>query len=148
MASTGQMIAAQRRRLKLSQRDLAELLCGMSGHATLTRHEVSRWERGRRTPSRFWQDWLDRTLHADTAPPRSPLHPRVPAGDQGGDARLIRLAVQVVEELVRCKVVVVPELPASDAHAERASAPAEPSGAGSSPARPSPPQESHRPGGP
>jgi len=37
-----------------SQRALAQLLCELSGTDTLTRHEISRWERGKRVPT----DWL------------------------------------------------------------------------------------------
>jgi transcriptional regulator with XRE-family HTH domain len=45
-----------------SQLRVAELLCAASGTATVTRHEVSRWERGERVPSRFWLGWLALTL--------------------------------------------------------------------------------------
>ncbi|MGK5551628.1 AAA family ATPase [Actinomadura kijaniata] len=38
----------------LSQRAAAALLCDLSGSSTLTRHEISRWERGDRIPD----DWL------------------------------------------------------------------------------------------
>lgn len=41
-----------------SQLRVAELLCGASGTATVTRHEVSRWEREERVPSTFWLGWL------------------------------------------------------------------------------------------
>src|SRR5439155_7768751 len=41
-----------------SQLRIAELLCGASGTPTVTRHEVSRWEREDRIPSRFWLGWL------------------------------------------------------------------------------------------
>ncbi|MGI5165581.1 AAA family ATPase [Spirillospora sp. CA-253888] len=37
-----------------SQRAAAALLCDLSGSSTLTRHEISRWERGARVPD----DWL------------------------------------------------------------------------------------------
>jgi transcriptional regulator with XRE-family HTH domain len=37
-----------------SQMTLAQLLCLHSGHPTLTRHEISRWERQERMPSEFW----------------------------------------------------------------------------------------------
>jgi transcriptional regulator with XRE-family HTH domain len=48
--SFAQLIARRRRQLGLSQRDLADLLCDASGRPTLTRHEVSRYERGLRLP--------------------------------------------------------------------------------------------------
>lgn len=49
----GQLIAARRRQLGLSQHDLAELLCEVTGRPTLTRHEISRYERGVRLPGRW-----------------------------------------------------------------------------------------------
>jgi transcriptional regulator with XRE-family HTH domain len=41
-----------------SQLRVAELLCGASGMATVTRHELSRWEREERVPSALWLRWL------------------------------------------------------------------------------------------
>ncbi|MEV4139560.1 helix-turn-helix transcriptional regulator [Dactylosporangium sp. NPDC049742] len=41
-----------------SQVRLAGLLCAASGLPTLTRHEISRWEREERIPSRVWLCWL------------------------------------------------------------------------------------------
>jgi transcriptional regulator with XRE-family HTH domain len=41
-----------------TQLRLAELLCAASGTATVTRHEVSRWEREHRVPNAFWLRWL------------------------------------------------------------------------------------------
>ncbi|AZQ32641.1 XRE family transcriptional regulator [Streptomyces cyaneochromogenes] len=46
----GAYLARLRRDARLSQRGLAERLCRVSGVATLTRNEVSRWERGARVP--------------------------------------------------------------------------------------------------
>ncbi|MFG2814675.1 helix-turn-helix domain-containing protein [Streptomyces sp. NPDC048410] len=46
----GSYLAGLRKRARLSQRDLATRLCAASGITTLTRHEVSRWERGGRIP--------------------------------------------------------------------------------------------------
>jgi len=37
-----------------SQSQLADRLCRQAEHATLTREEISRWERGRRCPGPFW----------------------------------------------------------------------------------------------
>jgi transcriptional regulator with XRE-family HTH domain len=50
----GRYLAALRRESGKSQRRLAELLCEVSGRDTVTRHEVSRWERGEREPT----SWL------------------------------------------------------------------------------------------
>jgi transcriptional regulator with XRE-family HTH domain len=41
-----------------SQLRVAELLCGASGMTTVTRHELSRWEREERVPSALWLRWL------------------------------------------------------------------------------------------
>lgn len=40
--------------LGLSQQELAEELCAVSGRPTMTREEVSRYENGRRCPGPFW----------------------------------------------------------------------------------------------
>jgi transcriptional regulator with XRE-family HTH domain len=50
----GRYLAMLRRETGKSQRRLAELLCEVSGRDTVTRHEVSRWERGERVPT----SWL------------------------------------------------------------------------------------------
>ncbi|RKN50816.1 helix-turn-helix domain-containing protein [Micromonospora endolithica] len=41
-----------------SQRRLAAELCAVSGQPTLSRHEISRWERQLRVPGGFWLGWL------------------------------------------------------------------------------------------
>ncbi|WP_405591253.1 helix-turn-helix domain-containing protein [Streptomyces sp. NBC_01092] len=46
----GQYLARLRRDVRLSQRQLADRLCALSGLTTLTRNEVGRWEQGRRLP--------------------------------------------------------------------------------------------------
>ncbi|MFD5078041.1 helix-turn-helix domain-containing protein [Streptomyces sp. NPDC058371] len=46
----GAYLGRLRRDARLSQRQLADRLCAASGVATLTRNEVSRWERGVRVP--------------------------------------------------------------------------------------------------
>ncbi|GLY88609.1 helix-turn-helix domain-containing protein [Actinoallomurus iriomotensis] len=50
----GRYLARLRREAGKSQRRLAEALCDISGRDTVTRHEVSRWERGGRVPT----SWL------------------------------------------------------------------------------------------
>ncbi|MCO5972139.1 helix-turn-helix domain-containing protein [Actinoallomurus sp. WRP6H-15] len=57
----GAYLAHLRRRAGKSQRRLAEILCDLSGCPTVTRHEISRYERGRRTP-RYWLPYLARAL--------------------------------------------------------------------------------------
>ncbi|TDC86534.1 XRE family transcriptional regulator [Actinomadura sp. 7K507] len=46
----GAYLARLRRDAGQSQRQLAETLCRISGTASVTRHEISRWERGERVP--------------------------------------------------------------------------------------------------
>jgi transcriptional regulator with XRE-family HTH domain len=58
----GEPIGAMLTRLRLarglSQLRLAELLCAAAGTPTVSRHEVSRWEREERVPGPFWRGWL------------------------------------------------------------------------------------------
>jgi transcriptional regulator with XRE-family HTH domain len=58
----GQELARLRRRRGLSQQRLAEMLCAVAGVTTVSRHEVSRWERGERLPARAWLGWLTLVL--------------------------------------------------------------------------------------
>jgi transcriptional regulator with XRE-family HTH domain len=60
--SLGPLLARRRRVLGLSQGRLAALLCAAAGLPTLSRHEVSRWEREERIPTRFWRPWLAMVL--------------------------------------------------------------------------------------
>ncbi|WNI17310.1 helix-turn-helix transcriptional regulator [Actinacidiphila sp. ITFR-21] len=62
----GAYLAQLRRRAKKSQRALAVSLCAVSGTASITRNEVSRWERGERIPD-TWLPFLAEALGA-------PLH--------------------------------------------------------------------------
>lgn len=63
----GVLIAQVRRERGISQLRLAEQLCGASGLHTVTRHEVSRWERQERIPSGFWLGWLALVLELPLA---------------------------------------------------------------------------------
>lgn len=65
--STGSVIALRRRQLGLSQQQLAAKLCDLSGRSTVTRHEVSRWERDERIPTSEWLRWLSNALDIDIA---------------------------------------------------------------------------------
>lgn len=49
----GLYLAGLRRRTGKSQRQLAALLCALSGTQSVTRNEVSRWERGGRVPETY-----------------------------------------------------------------------------------------------
>ncbi|MFJ9217873.1 helix-turn-helix domain-containing protein [Streptomyces sp. NPDC102383] len=57
----GVYLAGLRRATGKSQRRLAELLCDVSGTQSVTRNEVSRWERGGRVPE-VWLPWLSQVL--------------------------------------------------------------------------------------
>ncbi|SBT48366.1 helix-turn-helix domain-containing protein [Micromonospora narathiwatensis] len=54
----GPLLAELRSARGWSQQRVAAALCAASGVPTLTRHEVSRWERQRRLPGDFWSGWL------------------------------------------------------------------------------------------
>jgi transcriptional regulator with XRE-family HTH domain len=56
--SIGALLTAARAATGRSQLRVAELLCAASGNPTLTRHEVSRWEREERIPGGYWLPWL------------------------------------------------------------------------------------------
>jgi transcriptional regulator with XRE-family HTH domain len=82
----GAMLTRLRLARGWSQLRLAEMLCAAAGVPTITRHEVSRWERGERTPGSPWLAWLAFVLQA----PLDELEPaaassrrrRVPDGPQ------------------------------------------------------------------
>lgn len=67
-ADDGSAIGPLLSRLRLergwSQLRVAEHLCAAAGVPTVTRHEVSRWERGERVPGEFWLGWLALVLDA------------------------------------------------------------------------------------
>ncbi len=52
----------------MSQVILAQRLAETSGNQTLTRTEISRWERGKRIPGPYWRGWLSEVL--DVPPER------------------------------------------------------------------------------
>jgi transcriptional regulator with XRE-family HTH domain len=54
----GAVIARVRTEHGATQLKLAERLCAAAGVPTVTRHEISRWEREERLPNRFWLGWL------------------------------------------------------------------------------------------
>jgi transcriptional regulator with XRE-family HTH domain len=60
----GPLLARLRRARGHSQQTLAAELCVASGVPTLSRHEVSRWERQLRVPGGFWLGWLAVVLGA------------------------------------------------------------------------------------
>lgn len=58
----GALLAQVRWELGISQLRLAQRLCAAAGQATVTRHEVSRWEREERIPTGYWLGWLAAVL--------------------------------------------------------------------------------------
>lgn len=54
----GILMARLRSERGISQLRLAERVCASAGLNTVTRHEISRWEREERIPSGFWLGWL------------------------------------------------------------------------------------------
>ena len=58
----GTLLARVRGEQGISQLRLAERLCAASGQPTVTRHEISRWEREERIPTGHWLGWLGAVL--------------------------------------------------------------------------------------
>src|SRR5262245_58114216 len=56
--SIGPLLVRTRHQLGISQLRLAERICASAGVDTVTRNEVSRWEREERIPSGYWLGWL------------------------------------------------------------------------------------------
>jgi transcriptional regulator with XRE-family HTH domain len=80
--SVGARIGALRREHGWSQGELANALAFASGRVTLTREEVSRWERGKRNPTPYWAGYLALVLRVPTDALRPAGPPAlVPADD-------------------------------------------------------------------
>ena len=62
----GLLIRDLRLGLNWSQGQLANRLCAVSGRTSLTREDVSRWERGKVIPGPFWIDHLANVLEVPT----------------------------------------------------------------------------------
>ena len=100
-ASLGALLAALRLGRGWSQLRVAEQLTAAAGLNTVSRHEVSRWERGERVPGDFWLGWLavvldvppaELTVAAEAAR-RGPARRAMPAPPPvEGQADLLRLA--------------------------------------------------------
>jgi transcriptional regulator with XRE-family HTH domain len=56
--SLGGLLARIRGDQGVTQLRLAARLCAAAGCPTVTRHEVSRWEREERIPTGYWLGWL------------------------------------------------------------------------------------------
>ncbi|MEV6695487.1 helix-turn-helix domain-containing protein [Micromonospora sp. NPDC051196] len=81
----GPLLTRLRRARGWSQSRLAAELCAAAGVPTLSRHEISRWERQRRTPGRFWHAWLATVLGMPTNPSLDPPTAAPEATDAGAD---------------------------------------------------------------
>ncbi|OZV84663.1 hypothetical protein CA850_02160 [Micromonospora echinospora] len=92
---SGPLLARFRLARGWSQAQLAARLCAAAGVATLSRHEVSRWERQVRVPGEFWLGWLavvlevprERLSGAAAASRRTDAYP-VPDGSRARRALL------------------------------------------------------------
>ncbi|WP_235999162.1 helix-turn-helix transcriptional regulator [Qaidamihabitans albus] len=56
------LVRRARRQRGLTQYELADVLVNLSRNRGLSRHEVARWERGKRVPGPYWQRWLSAAL--------------------------------------------------------------------------------------
>lgn len=105
----GGLLTRLRRSRGLTQLDLAQRLCDAAGTVTVTRHEVSRWEREERVPGEFWRGWLAVVLQvpADQLTAAAGAHagPQ-PASPGGESARLWRppTARELLTTLDRARV--------------------------------------------
>jgi transcriptional regulator with XRE-family HTH domain len=81
--SLGTLLAQLRAERGLSQLRLAERLCAAAGVSTVSRHEVSRWERQVRVPGPFWLGWLAAVLEV----PHERLARARPAHRRPGEPR-------------------------------------------------------------
>jgi transcriptional regulator with XRE-family HTH domain len=87
--STGRRIARLRGERGLSQSGLAAALAAASGRSTVTREEVSRWERDRRSPTPYWLSHLAAILRV---PPEA-LRPLLPGPWPDGDSDAVAEAL-------------------------------------------------------
>jgi hypothetical protein len=85
--SLGPLVTRSRLARGWSQSRLAAELCAAAGVFTLSRHEISRWERGVRVPGRFWRGWLVRVLAVPGASTR-PGAPTRPGGSPRSTRRI------------------------------------------------------------
>ena len=97
----GRLLARLRKGHGYSQDTVAQLLCTHSGTVTVTRNEVSRWERQVRVPSEYWLPHLAQVLHAPLEVLREAVavarstHPRVGSENQaaGGHSATVLVTV-------------------------------------------------------
>ena len=100
--SLGALLSRVRTAAGRSQLRIAELLCAASGSPTVTRHEVSRWERGERIPNGHWLRWLALVLEVPLDElERATAVARTHRAGTGGPAPVVGLAARI-ELLRRC----------------------------------------------
>jgi transcriptional regulator with XRE-family HTH domain len=90
----GPLLARLRNGRGWSQLRLADTLCQVTGRITVTRHEVSRWERAVRLPGPFWLDALAVALQTprrelDAAVARHPAADSRPGRTTGRAAMVV-----------------------------------------------------------
>jgi transcriptional regulator with XRE-family HTH domain len=86
--SIGALLTRLRLARGYSQLRVAERLCATSGLATVSRHEVSRWEREERIPGSFWLGWLAVVLEVPLAELESAVAVASAAAVAGPDPRV------------------------------------------------------------
>lgn len=88
--NAGRLLAHYRMRAGWTQEELADRLC--RAKPTLTRNDVSRWERGVRLPGRYWLSHISRLLdlpeHVETAIASVARQPTMPVMQLSSDRRL------------------------------------------------------------
>ncbi|MDW5323038.1 helix-turn-helix transcriptional regulator [Plantactinospora sp. KLBMP9567] len=86
--SLGTLLTELRLARGWSQLRVAEQLCAASGVPTVSRHEVSRWERQQRVPGKFWLNWLAAVLEVpveELAVAAAASRPTTAGGGEGRD---------------------------------------------------------------
>jgi len=91
----GALLARVRGDEGISQLRLAERLCAASGQTTVTRHEISRWEREERIPTGYWLGWLAAVLDVPLAELERAAGAARRARHRGRPAQWIRLSAGV-----------------------------------------------------
>lgn len=66
-APIGDLIRELRNRRGLTQLALASRLADVSGNDGVNRGQITRWEQGKRIPSRYWRNWITVVLDVPTA---------------------------------------------------------------------------------
>ena len=86
--SIGALLTGLRQHRGYSQLRLAELLCAAANLPTVSRHEISRWEREERVPGAYWLGWLAAVLEVpvERLEAAALARRRSPAARAGGPA--------------------------------------------------------------